>query len=83
MLNDITIKEVKKLKIDSIAKVIDIGTFISGFILSHTNDNFKNIYYNFDLIISKSKGNLEGLSTAEENIFFLLKAKCKFIVYFK
>jgi hypothetical protein len=79
VLNDITLKEAKKLKIDSMAEVIESGTFTPGVILSQTNENFKNVYYNSDLIISKGQGNLEGLCTADQNIFFLLKTKCKFI----
>ncbi|ADQ14459.1 damage-control phosphatase ARMT1 family protein [Halanaerobium hydrogeniformans] len=81
VLNDITIRDAKKLNIDSMAEVIESGTFTPGVILSQCNDNFKNIYYNSDLIISKGQGNLEGLSNAGENIFFLLKAKCKFIEF--
>ena len=41
VLNDITLKEAKKLKIDSMAEVIESGTFTPGVILSQTNENFK------------------------------------------
>lgn len=79
VLNDITLKEAKKIGLSEVCKVISSGSKAPGMILKQANDEFINVYQRADIIISKGQGNLEALSDVKEPIFFLLKAKCKLV----
>lgn len=79
VINDITIKEAKKIGIDKIAKIVSSGTTAPGTILPLCNKEFIKKFNNADMIISKGQGNYEGLSGVTRSIFFLLKAKCTVI----
>lgn len=77
VLNDVTSQEIKEIGLDKLAdRVLSSGVETPGTILAHTTEEFKKVYHQADLIISKGQGNFEGLSETEEDIFFLLKAKC-------
>lgn len=79
VINDITIKEAKKIGIDKIAKIISSGTTAPGTILKLCNKEFIEKFKNADMIISKGQGNYEGLSGVNRSVFFLLIAKCPVI----
>ena len=79
VINDITLKEAKKIGIDKIAKIVSSGTTAPGTILPLCNKEFIKKFNNADMIISKGQGNYEGLSGVTRSIFFLLKAKCPVI----
>ena len=79
ILNDVTMKEAKKIGINNVCKLISSGCDTPGMILDRVNDNFENLFKNSDVIISKGQGNYEGLSEVKRPVFFLLKAKCDLI----
>ncbi|MGM0369946.1 MAG: damage-control phosphatase ARMT1 family protein [Bacillota bacterium] len=80
ILNDVSIKEVQKIGIDQLAdRILSSGCKTSGTVLEETTVKFREIYEQAGVIISKGQGNFEGLSDAEQNIFFLLKAKCEIV----
>jgi|SRR5690554_3064750 len=79
ILNDITIKEAKKIGLNNYCTVISSGCDTPGTILSSSNTKFINEYSKADIIISKGQGNLEGLLDDSRPIFFLLKIKCDLI----
>ncbi|MBM7556378.1 damage-control phosphatase ARMT1 family protein [Halanaerobacter jeridensis] len=80
ILNDVTIKEIKEIGIDKLAdRVLSSGCQTPGTILNETTDEFRKIYNQAGIVISKGQGNFEGLSGASRSIFFLLKAKCELI----
>ncbi|MDY6786589.1 MAG: ARMT1-like domain-containing protein [candidate division WOR-3 bacterium] len=79
MINDITMEETGIIGLDSIAEIVDSGVKSPGLILKNAPADFRELFTNADMIISKGQGNYEGLSEETGNIFFLLKAKCHVI----
>lgn len=79
ILNDITAERAKELGINQYAEIIKSGTTAPGMIMEEAGEQFLEKYQNADLVISKGQGNLEGLLDIEEDIYFLLKAKCEII----
>lgn len=77
VLNDITMEDAKIVGIDKLAKVITTGDNSPGAVWETTSDEFKKVFNNADIIISKGQGNLEGLLGVNQNIYFLLVIKCE------
>ena len=79
IINDVTLDDAIESGLNEVATLIDSGSEAPGIILDLCNPNFKNLFENAGLIISKGQGNYEGLSGSNRPIFFLLKAKCQVI----
>ncbi len=79
VLNDATEEDAEFVNMHSVAKIITTGDNAPGIILSDISDEFRKIYQNADVIVSKGQGNFEGLSQEKKNIYFLLIAKCDII----
>ncbi|MBD3183034.1 DUF89 family protein [Candidatus Poribacteria bacterium] len=79
IINDVIYEDAVQAGIDKVTDIITSGTSSPGTLLDDCTDEFKEIYYNADMIISKGQGNYEALSTENAPIFFLLKAKCHVI----
>lgn len=79
IINDVTEADAKAVGMDKIAKIINNGDDAPGTILKNTSDEFKNIFENADLIISKGQGNYESLAGCKKNIYFILMAKCEHV----
>ncbi len=79
VINDVTLKEAKKIGLPEIAEVISSGSPAPGTILKLCTPEFRKIFINADVVISKGQGNYEALSEVDRPIFFLLKAKCPVI----
>ena len=76
-INDVTYEDAIEAGIDKVATILSSGTSAPGTVLETCNAEFKKIYKNSKLVISKGQGNYEGLSDEKQPIiFFLLKAKC-------
>lgn len=80
VINDIAFYDAEMTGMEKIAKVITTGDDAPGAVWESTSKEFKDIYTNADVIISKGQGNLEGLiGVPHNNIYFLLVAKCELI----
>jgi len=79
ILNDITAEKAAELGIGEYAEIIKSGTTAPGMLMDEASQEFLAAYKNADLVISKGQGNLEGLLDIEDDIYFLLKAKCEII----
>jgi damage-control phosphatase, subfamily I len=80
VLNDVTMIDAQEVGMHKIAKVISNGYDSPSTVLDRCSDEFRDVFYSSDLIISKGQGNLEGLiNAADKRIFFLLMAKCDLI----
>lgn len=79
IINDVTIKEAVASGLDKISNIVPAGCSALGTILDESSEEFIDIYYNSDIIISKGQGNFEALSEEKGNIFFFLKEKCPMI----
>ena len=79
VINDATMDDAKFVGLTDIVKVIDNGSDAPGTILETCSQRFRDQFESADLILAKGQGNYETLSDLDENIFFILKAKCPVI----
>ena len=79
IINDVTYQDAVDSGIDEVAEIISSGTTAPGTIMDLCTDDFIRKFDNADMIISKGQGNYEGLSNVNQQVFFLLKAKCRVI----
>jgi uncharacterized protein with ATP-grasp and redox domains len=79
VINDITIDDTLMVGMDKIAKIITTGDNAPGAVWESTSNEFKHVFKNADVIISKGQGNLEGLIDVPGNIYFLFVSKCDLI----
>lgn len=76
VLNDITIKECRQLKIDKLCEVVESGSRIAGTDLTQCNSQFLDLFNSADVVIAKGQGNYETLLDVKRDIFFMFKVKC-------
>lgn len=79
IINDVTLDDARDVGLTDIVRVIDNGSDAPGTILSDCSEEFVRIFHQSDLIVAKGQGNYETLSDVDQNIFFVLKAKCPVI----
>ena len=79
IINDALMEDAEMVGITDLLPVVSNGDNIPGTVLNRCSDEFKEIFEESDLIISKGQGNYETLSYVDRNICFLLKAKCPVI----
>jgi len=76
IINDALYEDAKVCGIDKLVRVISNGADTPGTILSLCSKEFRKIYNNSDMVISKGQGNFESLSRQKRSIFFLFMVKC-------
>lgn len=76
ILNDATMEDVGRVGLDRVAAPISNGSEMIGTVLSDCSEEFRNVFDAADVIISKGQANYECLNEADENIYFVLTAKC-------
>ncbi len=80
VINDATIEDAKYVGMDNVAKVISNGYDAPSTIVDKSSDEFKRLFNEADVIISKGQGNLEGLlNKTDKQVFYLLMVKCDVI----
>ena len=79
ILNDALREDAAQAGIDTVIEVIDNGADIPGTIIEECSQEFRERFFESDLIIAKGQGNYETLSDTPKKIFFLLKVKCPVI----
>ncbi|HFE64247.1 MAG TPA: DUF89 family protein [Caldithrix sp.] len=79
IINDVTIEDAKLVGMEDVATVITTGDDSPGVVWETASDEFKAIFNEADVIISKGQGNLEGLIDVPQNIYFLLVIKCDLV----
>ncbi len=78
-INDMTKTDAEYINIGEFTTIIESGMGMAGTVIKKTTDEFKNIYKNADLVISKGQGNFETLDTEKREILFIFKVKCKIV----
>ena len=76
IINDALIEDAELAAIHKIAHLLTNGDDAPGTILENTSVEFKDIFEQADLVISKGQGNYEGLQGIDKNIYFVLMTKC-------
>ncbi len=79
VINDATLEDAQRSKLDDVADLLSSECDAPGFLLDRCSEEFSNHFMKADLIISKGQGNWESLSDERRPIFYLLKAKCPVI----
>jgi damage-control phosphatase, subfamily I len=79
ILNDITPVEVPMVGIEQVCRVVDNGHDAPGIILAECSSEFRELFEQADMIISKGQGNFETLQESGREIFFLMKVKCEVV----
>ncbi|MEW6593293.1 MAG: ARMT1-like domain-containing protein [Thermodesulfobacteriota bacterium] len=76
VINDAQVADAVACGIDRIARVVSNGTACPGTPLSRVSAEFRKLFAEADLIISKGQGNFETLSECGRSLYFLLTVKC-------
>ena len=79
ILNDATVEDAVNIELDEVAELVSTGTDSIGIIYGDISEEFREIFNNADMVISKGLGNYEGLTSMElgnKPVFVLLNAKC-------
>ena len=83
VINDATIEDAEYVGMSEAARVISNGFDAPSTVVSESSDEFRKLFSEADLIISKGQGNLEGLiHLNDKRIFFLLMVKCNVMAEF-
>ncbi len=83
VINDATLEDAEYVGMSEVARVISNGFDAPSTVVSKSSDEFRILFDEADLIISKGQGNLEGLiHLKDKRIFFLLMVKCNVIAEF-
>ncbi|MDF7823180.1 ARMT1-like domain-containing protein [Pontiellaceae bacterium B12227] len=79
ILNDITPVEVPMTGIDQLCRVVDNGHDAPGTMVAECSAEFREVFDEADMIISKGQGNFETLQDCGREVFFLMKVKCEVV----
>lgn len=80
IINDVTIEDAKEIGMDKFAEIINNGDRAPGTIMDNVSKEFKQSFYEADIIISKGQGNYETLNQIDRNnVYFLFISKCNVI----
>lgn len=79
VINDALPADAEECGLGGICRVISNGTDCPGTPLQSCNNEFKKIFNEADLIISKGQGNFETLSEIAGPIYFFLMVKCEVV----
>lgn len=83
VINDATLEDAEYVGMSEVARVISNGFDAPSTVVSKSSDEFRILFDEADLIISKDQGNLEGLiHLKDKRIFFLLMVKCNVMAEF-
>jgi len=76
IINDALESDARECGLDRAVEITTSGSRAPGTILGQCTNEFKELFSNADMIISKGQGNFETLSEERGPIFFLFMAKC-------
>jgi uncharacterized protein with ATP-grasp and redox domains len=80
ILNDAMRGDAIAAGIPQVAKLLDTGTDVPGIVLEESSPDFRDVFENAELILSKGQGNFETLYPCQrKNLFFLFLVKCPIV----
>ena len=79
IVNDALMEDAKEAGLDRVAQLVSNGADAPGTVLTEVSEEFKELFENADLVISKGQANFESLSDSSREIFFLTQVKCPVI----
>ncbi len=82
IINDATYDDAVAAGLEKVAEIISSGCSAPGILTDQCSTEFRRLFHDAPLVISKGQGNFETLSDETRPIFFLLKAKCEVVASF-
>lgn len=79
IINDALLEDARQAGLDRVARLLSTGSDMPGIVLAESNPEFRRLFADAGMVISKGMGNFETLSDEQRPIFFLLKAKCEIV----
>ena len=80
IINDITLDDALMVGMEKVARVVSTGDDSPGAVWERTSEEFRTLFNEADVVISKGQGNLEGLiERKHKNLYYLLVTKCELI----
>lgn len=79
VINDATLEDAYKSKINEVAEIISNGAAIPGTVIKYCSEEFIEVFDKSSVIIAKGQGNFETLNNNDKKIFFLFQVKCSVI----
>jgi len=79
ILNDAVMDDAVNSGLAQVATIIENGSPRSGTYLPQCSQDFLDLFYSTDMVISKGQANFETLVNETRRIFFLFKVKCKLL----
>lgn len=76
ILNDSTTEDALMVGMDKYANILSSGSDLPGTDLLEVSDEFKKVFKEADLVLSKGQGNFESLPGCCHNVYYLLLCKC-------
>lgn len=76
IINDVTREDAEAVGLGRLAKIVDIGVEALGVPLSRCSAEFRRLFADVDVVISKGQANFETLDDADRAVFHILRAKC-------
>ncbi|ADC88974.1 protein of unknown function DUF89 [Thermocrinis albus DSM 14484] len=76
ILNDALMEDAEEAGLTSLCRVVSNGSDRVGTVLEDCSQEFRRLFQEAHLVISKGQANFETLSKADREIFFLLTVKC-------
>jgi hypothetical protein len=76
ILNDATMADVEECGLAGVCRVITTGAGCPGIPGDGCSDEFRAVFAESDIIISKGQGNFETLTDVDRPIYYLLTVKC-------
>jgi len=80
IINDITLDDARMVGMEKVARVVTTGDDSPGAVWERSSEEFRTLFKEADVVISKGQGNLEGLiERKHKNLYYLLVTKCELI----
>ena len=80
VINDITMDDARMVGMEKVARVVSTGDDSPGAVWERSSEEFRSLFNEADVVISKGQGNLEGLiEMKHDNLYYLLVTKCDLI----
>ncbi len=76
IINDATVSDALEAGIQQFAEIVDSGSDGPGIVFDRVTEEFKHLFRDCDVVISKGQGNFETLEDIPRRVYFLLRTKC-------
>jgi hypothetical protein len=80
VMNDVTLVDACEVGLDKEVKIISNGSGAPGTILDDVSEEFRNNFFDAEVVIAKGQGNYESLNDVDrDNVYFMFMAKCSLV----